>query len=155
MVGQRLLRDARQADVANREKAAAEQASARIEARFDERARQYRRLHDTVLSTLEGIARGGLDYSEGSVRQRCTSDANLVRSLNSAVDESTELSPLPVALAEVAHAVEAFGLRVHQFTDRVPHALPAEVSDAAAGAVREALNNVVKHARGPTPGCRQ
>ncbi|MEO3936703.1 hypothetical protein V3N99_08070 [Dermatophilaceae bacterium Soc4.6] len=146
MVGQRLLSDGRAADAATREASAAEAARARSEARYDERARQYQRLHDTVLSTLEGISRGGLDYAEDSVRRRCSSDANLVRSLNAAVDDATELSPLPVVLAEVVHEVEAFGLKVHSFTDAVPHALPAHVVDAAAGAVREALNNVVKHA---------
>ena len=146
MVGGRLLSDARAADVASREVAAAEQRRARIEARYDERTRQYRRLHDTVLSTLEGIARGGLDHAAEAVRRRCGSDASLVRSLSAAVDDNTELSPLPVVLADVIHAVEAFGIKIHQSTDGVPHWLPADVVDAAAGAVREALNNVDKHA---------
>ena len=74
-------------------------------------------------------------------------DASMVRSLSAAVDDDTELSPLPVVLADVIHAVEAFGLKVHQSTDGVPHWLPADVVDAAAGAVREALNNVDKHAQ--------
>lgn len=146
MVGGRLLRDARSADTTSRDMATAERTRARVEARFEERTRQYRRLHDTVLSTLEGIARGGLDHAGESVRQRCGWDANLVRSMNTAVDDATELSPLPVVLAEVIHAVELFGLKVHHFTDRIPHTLPVEVVNAAAGAVREALNNVVKHA---------
>lgn len=146
IVGQRLLHDARLVDVATSEAAAAEQARARAEARYDERARQYRRLHDTVLSTLEGISRGGLDFAQDSVRQRCAADANLVRSLNAAVDETTEFSALPVALGDVVHAIEAFGLTVHLSIDRTSPSLPADVAEAAAGAVREALNNVLKHA---------
>jgi signal transduction histidine kinase len=145
LVGLRLIRESQTADAAARAAAIDERERARMEARFEERTRQYRRLHDTVLSTLEGIARGGLDYVQESVRQRCASDANLVRSLNAAVD-LTVLSPLPIVLASEVRAVEAFGLEVHYFTDAVPPSLPAAVVDAAAGAVREALNNVLKHA---------
>lgn len=146
LVGVRLIKESQSADAAMVRAADEERQRALVEARFDERTRQYLRLHDTVLSTLEGIARGGLDYAETSVRQRCASDANLVRSLNAAVDRTTNLSPLPVVLAHELRHIQAFGLHVHYFNDRIPHTLPPNVVDAAAGAVREALNNVVKHA---------
>lgn len=147
LVGVRLIQESRAADAASRRAADEEQERVRVEARFAERTRQYRRLHDTVLSTLEGIARGGLDYAAVSVRQRCASDANLVRSLSAAVDHVTNLSPLPVVLAQAMRDVQAFGLEIHTQSDRIPHTIPSRVVDAAAGAVREALNNVWKHAQ--------
>lgn len=147
LVGVRLIQESRSADAAAQRAADEEQERVRVEARFAERTRQYRRLHDTVLSTLEGIARGGLDYVAVGVRQRCASDANLVRSLSAAVDHVSDLSPLPVVLAQAMRDVQSFGLEIHAHSDRIPHAIPNEVVDAAAGAVREALNNVWKHAR--------
>ena len=85
MVGGRLLSDARGADTASREKAAAGGHG------HASRTRLKSALGSTGACTTlscphwRGLP-GGLDYAEDSVRQRCGSDANLVRSLNAAVD---------------------------------------------------------------------
>ena len=53
---------------------------------------------------------------------------------------------LAAALAEVSRAHADLGLEVRQQYDELPDDLPPEVVEAIAHAVREALNNVVKHA---------
>lgn len=58
---------------------ARERAAAR-RARHDERMTQYRLLHDTVLSTLNAIARGDVPVS-AQLRQRCAAEADALRSM--------------------------------------------------------------------------
>jgi len=120
-----------------RERAAAERA------RDDERHRQYRLLHDTVLSTLNAIARG-TNPADPLVRQRCAAEADLLRSMITGDDRP--LSSLTTALAMVGHDQAGLGLRVQTHSADLPDDLPAPVIDALAGATREALNNVAKHA---------
>jgi len=111
----------------------------------DERVRQYRLLHDTVLSTLSAIARGGLDHRTPEVQKRCADDADWLRGLITGTTHDMPTS-LAAALADVSRAHADLGLEVRQQYDSLPDGLPPEVVEAIAHAVREALNNVVKHA---------
>jgi len=145
-VAKQLIHAARRADNASDEAGRARQLQASTQARFEERTRQYRLLHDTVLSTLNAIARGGLDHRGEQVRARCSADADFLRGLISVTDDDTDLAGLPIALAKVARRHAMSGLRVHHNNDAIPHELPSDVVAATADAVNEALNNVVKHA---------
>jgi hypothetical protein len=81
LVSHHLMRQAAASAAAAVELAAARARQASEESRDAERARQYRMLHDTVLSTLSALARGGLDPSDPLVRQRCAADADYLRGL--------------------------------------------------------------------------
>jgi signal transduction histidine kinase len=113
---------------------------------FDERTRQYALLHDTVLSTLSAIARGGLDHRATEVQKRCADDADLLRGLITGMSHDTPTS-LATALAEVSRAHAELGLEVRQQYDTLPDGLPPQAIEAIVLAVREALNNVSKHAK--------
>lgn len=141
----RLRLSARQADESAAAALTAQRAQAATKARFEERTRQYRLLHDTVLSTLSTIARGGLDHRTREVRQRCAREADFLRGLISAARDASPAG-LSAALAQVGHDKAALGPRVHHSSDAVPQQLPCQVVTATAKGVREALNNVVKHA---------
>jgi len=114
-------------------------------ARYTERIRQYRELHDSVLTTLTAIARGGLDHRVDEVRRRCASDADYVRRLVGE-DASGRFTTLGAKLTDVIATAETLGVRVHYLHDGLPADLPAPVADAVADASREALNNVAAHA---------
>ena len=107
----------------------------------------FRALHDTVLPTLSAIARGRLDYRTDQVRERCARDSDFVRRL--LAGELGSGSGLHNALGDAIAAAEALGLAVHYRFDREAASYgdpPIEVVGAMAGATREALTNVVKHA---------
>lgn len=113
-------------------------------ARFAERIAQYRTLHDTVLTTLTAIARGGLDHRTAEVRRRCATEADYVRRLVQQ-DASGTFSTLGARLSEVITSAESLGLRVHYLHDPLPEDLPRAAVDGIADASREALNNVLTH----------
>ncbi len=113
-------------------------------ARYAERIRQYRKLHDTVLATLTAIARGGLDHRVAEVRRRCATDADYVRRMVQE-DASGRFTTLGATLADVIATAETLGIRVHYLHDQLPADLPALVMEAIADASREALNNVAAH----------
>jgi signal transduction histidine kinase len=81
LVSHYLMRQAAASAGAAEELAVARAQSASEESRDRERTRQYRMLHDTVLSTLSALARGGLDPADPLVRQRCAADADYLRGL--------------------------------------------------------------------------
>jgi signal transduction histidine kinase len=132
----RTIRTTTSAMLADREHAAAQQA------RYDERRRQYRMLHDTVLSTLNSIARGA--DSNARLRERCAADADLIRGMISS--DPRAFTSLSAELALVIRDQSALGLRIHSQFGNVPWDLPSGTVAALAGACREALNNVIKHA---------
>jgi signal transduction histidine kinase len=107
-------------------------------------AEQQRVLHDTALATLTAIATGVLDVRADEVRARCARDAAFLR----LVMQGGQVSPgsLAVALAAAAEEAAAVGLRVHPMCDALPRGLDRAVVMAIAMAVREALNNVHRHA---------
>jgi signal transduction histidine kinase len=142
-----LRRQGMRLDEATTERAAAEARRAAEAARHNARMAHFRALHDTVITTLVVIARGGLDHRTEEVRRRCARDADYIRRLFlDDGDQPAEPSTLDKRLPEVISGAEAFGLRVHYRHDPLPDPLPAEVSEAVSEASREALNNVVKHA---------
>lgn len=142
-----LRRQGMRLDEATTERAAAEAQRAAEAARHNARMAHFRALHDTVITTLVVIARGGLDHRTDEVRRRCGRDADYIRRLLLDNGEApAEPSTLDKRLPEVISGAEAFGLRVHYRHDPLPDMLPPEVSEAVSEASREALNNVVKHA---------
>lgn len=137
------LREARRQGQA--ELVALRAALAADQARESERVRQYRTLHDTVLSTLSAVARGTLDVSEPAVRQRLSREADYLRGLI-ATSTSTAGMQLVGELARITRDQSHSGLRVHPHIGDVPDQLPADVVRAVGAAIEEALTNVVKHA---------
>ncbi|MFD7063932.1 sensor histidine kinase [Streptomyces sp. NPDC059906] len=144
-----LRRQGRLLDAATAQAVRAEAESAR----YAERIAHHRALHDTVLATLTAIAQGGVDANSAGVRSRCAREADYLRRLVQQNDAEAEAEgdpapgrlPAGTALEDAVRDAEDLGLRV---TTRY-HALPALPSDVATGfgdAVREALNNVLRHA---------
>jgi signal transduction histidine kinase len=123
----------------------AQHAESTLRARLDERSRQYRLLHDTVLSTLSAIGRGGLDHRTREVQERCARDAAYLRGLITGGEDDAPTG-LGAALSTVIRDQEALDLDVQPHFDGLPKDVPDDVVDAIASAVREALNNVAKHA---------
>jgi signal transduction histidine kinase len=147
LVSHHLMRQAAASAAAAVELAAARGRQASEESRDAERTRQYRMLHDTVLSTLSALARGGLDPSDPLVRQRCAADADYLRGLISSGGVSAG-NQLQGELAAVGRSQAALGLRVHVHCADIPPDLPEPVVRGLTDACREALNNVIKHSGG-------
>jgi signal transduction histidine kinase len=145
IVAHHLIRGARGLDNEHAARVRAEAQAASERARFDERTRQYALLHDTVLSTLSSIARGGLDYTDPRVRRRCAAEADFLRGLVSGNPEETP-ADLAVGLAMVGRDQAMTGLRVRYRNRGLPRHIPTRVMAAFTDATREALNNVVRHA---------
>lgn len=136
---------ARATDMATAAAIEARAAEAAAEARMEERFRQYDGLHQTVLSTLTTIARGGLDHRSADVRELCARDADYVRALVTGTPDSGA-GDLAADLACVVRDKQVLGLRVNSRFHDLPADLPARATQVMIGAAREALNNVVKHA---------
>ncbi|MEJ3745443.1 ATP-binding protein [Actinomycetes bacterium KLBMP 9797] len=130
---------------AQRQAADAAARMASIEARDWERRRQYRNLHDTVLSTLTVGAMGQIDLNTEQFRGQCERDARYLRSLITGSDGavSTDLS---AGLGRVVRDLAALGLRIDHNSAELPAGVPGHVTEALLGATREALNNARKHA---------
>nr|MDT0656509.1 hypothetical protein [Micromonospora sp. DSM 115978] len=140
-----LRREGDRLDRSHRRRLAAQSALAAEQARHATRLAHHRALHDTVLTTLTVIARGGADAGAEQIRRRCAHEAAYLRRL--LADEGhAEAGTVGGALHEVVGAAELLGLRVHFRSDQLPADLPARAVDALRDASREALNNVVKHA---------
>ncbi len=124
---------------------AAESRRAALTARYNDRLAHYGVLHDTVLSTLTAISRGGLDYRAPQVRELCARQAGYLRRLiHSGLSDGDLDAGLEAALLELVAEAEDLGLRVRYHTDAVPD-VPAITVSAIIGAAREALNNVRLH----------
>ncbi|MBD8506509.1 hypothetical protein HT102_08430 [Hoyosella sp. G463] len=139
-----LVAQARKLDQLTQQQAELKATEAAAQARLEERLDQHRRLHDTVLTTLTAIARGGLDHRGADVRSRCAAEADYIRRLIS-TDADTAGSSLATNLTDTIRRAETLGLRVRYQHDAFPAALPPDVVDALCGATGEALNNVAKH----------
>jgi len=141
-----LIRAAREADEAAIVALAAQRREAAAEARDHERRRQFARLHDTVLHTLETIARGVLDVQATQAKESCMRDADYLRGLIAGSADSIP-TDLGAALANMARDRSVLSrLRINQQFDALPARIPPEVADAITGAAREALNNAAKYA---------
>lgn len=140
-----LRRQGRMLDRINAQRSVAEAERAADHARYVTRVSHYRALHDTVLTTLTLIARGGIDHRSEQVRQRCARDAEYIRGLL-AERVDTAFGTVTEALRQVVGAVSLLGLRVRYRGELTPPDVPPQVVEAVCDAAREALNNVVKHA---------
>lgn len=134
----------RRAEAAELELAGARARLAAADRQATERTRQYRLLHDTVLSTLSALSRGSLELDRPDVRHRLVADADYLRGLIS-TGSSTAGMRLVGDLAALNREHAASGLRLHQQLSDLPDELPDEVLAAVSAAVREALNNVLRH----------
>jgi len=111
-----------------------------------------RLLHDTVLNTLTALARTGSDDVAAMVN-RCRQDVALIEArLSDAGDRGAGAAPwrgdLVVGAQAVAAEMCARGLDVHvDIVGDDSLAVPATVATALCGAMREALANVITHAR--------
>ncbi|MGW6294205.1 sensor histidine kinase [Streptomyces sp. NPDC055058] len=114
-------------------------------ARYVERLEHHRLLHDTVLATLTTLAGGGVDANTPQVRERCAREAAYLRRLIEQTADEVHHRGVGEALEEVVGAAESLWLRVTARYHALPE-VPPEVSVALADAVREALNNVRRHA---------
>jgi signal transduction histidine kinase len=145
--GRILFQSAQQTDAATLLALDAQRREAAAEARDRERKRQYDKLHDTVLHTLENISRGVWDVQSRQARENCERDGEYLRGLISGGIDNIP-SDLGAALASMARDRSTLGaLRINQQFDALPANIPAPVADALTGAAREALNNAAKYAR--------
>jgi len=148
LVADRQRSTARRTDRATAEALRAQEAEATAEARrarLEERVRQYGLLHDNVLTTLTLLS-AGVGGVSPELRERCKMDASFLRALVSAVNDASP-EGLNAALGRVTYDQGLLGLQIHHSHDGVAQDLPRPVVEAIAQAVKEALNNVAKHAR--------
>lgn len=113
-------------------------------ARYAERIKHHRALHDTVLATLTAIA-GGVDAGTNEVRRRCAREAAYLRRLVEQTGDQEAGSEIFTALEESVRSAESLGLKVTARYHELP-SVPADIARAMADAVTEALNNVRRHA---------
>lgn len=121
--------------------------------RYTERREQERMLHDTILNTLTALARP--DGGAANVVGQCKDDVALIERMLGDPDDLAAATWSPVnfllsAIEDVAGKMPSRGLNVRvEASDpaRPVPAVPARIVRAAAYAVREALMNVVRHAR--------
>lgn len=136
---------ARAVDQAHNRATEAATRTAAIEAMARERVRQYRALHDTVLSTLTIGAMGQIDLNTEEFRGQCDRDARFLRTLISGRFDGVA-TDLGTGLARVVRDMEALRLRIDHNAADLPTRIPSDVTEAVLGATREALNNARKHA---------
>ncbi|MEV7171626.1 ATP-binding protein [Streptomyces sp. NPDC093224] len=136
-----LLRQGSLLDEANARALAAEA----HKARYAERLEHHRALHDTVLATLTTLAAGSVDANAPEVRARCAREAAYLRRLIQQTADEVQHREIGTALEEAVGSVEGLQLRVTAQYHRLPQVPPA-VAAALGDAVREALNNVRRHA---------
>lgn len=142
-----LFEAARRTDAETDRVLAAQQREAAALARDQERQRQYAHLHDTVLHTLENIARGVWDVRGSEARQNCERDSEYLRGLITGGIDNVP-TDLGTALAAMARDRTTLGsLRINQQFDALPQQIPQKIADAIVGVIREALNNVAKYAQ--------
>jgi signal transduction histidine kinase len=144
--GRILFQAAQQTDAATLLALEAQRREAAAEARDRERKRQYDKLHDTVLHTLENISRGVWDVQSRQARENCERDGEYLRGLITGGADNIP-TDLGAALATMARDRSTLGaLRINQQFDSLPANIPMPVAEALAGAAREALNNAAKYA---------
>jgi signal transduction histidine kinase len=115
---------------------------ARSARRADERE-QYRRLHDTVLSTLTMVASGAFEERSAALSAKASEDLHVLGGLGSVPGFGGDTVPLGERLRKVV--AEASDLRTVDLRVTAPM-LPAQVADRLAECVAEALRNVARHA---------
>lgn len=148
-----LIKDARRADEAAAGVVSAEAERLTAEGVASAVRREERLLHETVLNTLTAIDRGGLT-STGEMRARlvarCGESARVLRELREhsdlRLDRSASGQELERDLAGPLADLFSSGASLHVDCDRLD-GVPAPVYVALRTAAREALSNVIRHAR--------
>ncbi|MFL6128947.1 MAG: sensor histidine kinase [Mycobacteriales bacterium] len=136
-----LRRAVRAADLAVAQREAAERESAVRAARRAEEREHFRMLHDSVSATLTVVAAGGLPGSSPVLRAQARRDLHVVERLHTPAPERH--GDLGRWLAPV---LDGAGPDLVSESTVADADVPAEVGGALAGAVTEALANVVRHA---------
>jgi signal transduction histidine kinase len=120
--------------------------------RLAERAQQHRRLHDTVLQTLEAMALSGTADAEArlvEIQRLARAQAMEIRhTIESAASERAESGarPLGEKLAALAAEMARDGLRAQLVVAELDDDTLSEVRQIAIrDAVREAMRNTMKH----------
>ena len=110
---------------------------------------EERLLHETVLNTLTAISRGGIGWSAQATRilhARCREAVDVLTRLASGEQLPSESAGLGVDVDDIVASLRADGLAVTIVVDAMDD-VPSRVTAAMGTAVREALNNVARHAR--------
>jgi signal transduction histidine kinase len=138
-----LRRATRFADTALGDYHEAEQVSSVERARRASAREQNRQLHDTVLATLTMVGAGAIQHSTPALREWAAGDLAVIERLS----EETVRASGSVRLDQVLHGVVARYEPLVVATPRLEACvIPESVAEAVAGAVGEALLNVVHHA---------
>jgi hypothetical protein len=109
--------------------------------REDERA-QLRVVHNGPLTILTMAFHAGAQRPSAILRQRAAEALDTLRDMNAAVGTRAEQTRLDERLAQVTAWYEALEVTA----DLEPCLVPSDIADAFAGAVAEALENVVRYA---------
>lgn len=109
--------------------------------RADEK-QQYRRVHDTILSTLTMVASGAFGAQQPMLSAQAARDLQVLRGLPQMPAAPAPGAPLAERLRQVAD--EAAPLQVT--LDLAVADVPPAVTEQIAGCVAEALSNVARHA---------
>ena len=118
------------------------------QARAGERRHLRCALHDTTLQTLEYLGNDG--YDSGLVREEIVALAErALRDLHNALDDPgcDPVELLPGLRQVVDESSVTAGLKIELVTGEIDESVHGEEAAALVAAVREALNNVRKHAR--------
>lgn len=120
---------------------AGQEAQAEAARRADEKE-QYRRVHDTILSTLTMIAAGAFTARSPMLSEQAARDLQVLQELPAMPPGEPAMTSLAERLERVV--TEAAPLRVTLHLAAAEP--PAAVSERVAGCVTEALRNVARHA---------
>jgi two-component system, NarL family, sensor kinase len=112
------------------------------EARRADEREQYRRLHDTVLSTLVIVASGAFERPMAVVSAKARDGLDVFAELAAEPAEAGGDAALLPLLEAVAERASSLDVRV----TGTAVTLPARVADSVMGAVAEAPENVSRHA---------
>ncbi|WP_442785155.1 sensor histidine kinase [Amycolatopsis sp. H20-H5] len=133
--------------------------------RAEERARLAREMHDVVSHqiTLIAMQAGALQAQSAEaqtlataqvIRQLSTRTLEELRSLVSVLRSGAEDDGPRPGINELDRLIRNSDMPVHLTVERLPEALPSQVSAAAYRTVQECLTNVHKHAPGATATIR-
>jgi signal transduction histidine kinase len=139
-------RGGRNADAVIARQLRAEQEMKVAEAQRADQREQFRRLHDTILSTLTMIASGALERPSPVLSVQASRDMRVLRALPAlpGAAASEAMVSLGGKLRQVA--ADASPLRVTVSVPPAADRAPAAIADRLADCAAEALRNVSRHA---------
>ena len=113
--------------------------------RADERE-QYRRVHDTALSTLTMVASGGLSGPLATLRAQAAHDLRILQALPGIPGEMTSAPGSPAVLHDLLVTEAARAAPLEVTVSGTAAAPPPDVGAEMSRCVGEALRNVARHA---------